>query len=107
MKLQALLQAQVLLVPLRVQAPILLDEAKGKVHAAAKAAAVAGSVAVDQLMLAEGGQLSRDNGIDALHGSSGRKRPTGAALHDLYKALKAVESKDIGSRLTRVHPGST
>ena len=43
------------------------------------AAVVALSVAVDQLLLRQGGQGARDEGVDALHSTRSAERPAGAA----------------------------
>lgn len=51
------------------------DEREGIIHETSIASAVDGVVAVDQLLLGEGGQIARYNLVDALHCSNGGECP--------------------------------
>jgi hypothetical protein len=55
------------------------DELEGVLHEPAPAP-VLRPVAVDQLLLRQGHQSPRPDGVDALHGHHGRERPAAAAL---------------------------
>lgn len=58
------------------------DEREGEVHQAAVAAMVLGNITVHQLLLTQGDQFSRVNGVRTLHGSRRGERPARTALQN-------------------------
>jgi hypothetical protein len=58
------------------------DKRKGEVHQAAVAAMVLGNITVHQLLLTQGEQLSRVDGVRTLHGSRRGERPARTALQN-------------------------
>lgn len=75
-----LLITLVLVILLSVNATVLDDKGKGKVHEATMAAMVLGAIAVHQLLLTQGHQLLGFNSVDAFNGACGGKSPAGATL---------------------------
>ena len=74
-KAALLLLCLVLVVLLTVNAPILVDELKCKVHQAAVTAVVLSCVTVYQLLLTQGNEFVGDNGIDAFYSTNGGECP--------------------------------
>lgn len=66
-----------------MQARLPDNERKGKVHEAAMAAVVLGSVTVNQLLLTQGHQISAVDGVCSLNGSCCRERPARTTLQHI------------------------